>query len=172
MTSVYISLGSNLCGPESQLSKAVAALEQLQQTRIEKISSIYRSAAVGPGAQPDYLNIVLLLATNLSPIALLDATQQIELDQGRVRNIRWGARTLDIDLLLYGDLLIDSLRLTVPHPRMKQRNFVLYPLREISDTNLVLPDGSDLDTLLLQCSELDLIRTEHPPLINEYSPSG
>ena len=172
MTSVYISLGSNLCGPASQLSKALAALEQLQQTRIERISSIYRSAAVGPGAQPDYLNIVLLLATNLSPIALLDATQQIELDQGRVRNIRWGARTLDIDLLLYGDLLIDSLRLTVPHPRMKQRNFVLYPLREISDTNLVLPDGSDLDTLLLQCSELDLIRTEHPPLINEYSPSG
>lgn len=172
MTSVYISLGSNLCGPKSQLSKAVAALEQLQQTRIERISSIYRSAAVGPGAQPDYLNIVLLLATNLSPIALLDATQQIELDQGRVRNIRWGARTLDIDLLLYGDLLIDSLRLTVPHPRMKQRNFVLYPLREISDTNLVLPDGSDLDTLLLQCSELDLIRTEHPLLINEYSPGG
>ena len=84
------------------------------------------------------------------------------MNQGRVREVRWGARTLDIDLLLYGDLQIDSTRLTVPHPRMRQRNFVLYPLREISDTNLVLPDGSDLDTLLQQCTDADLIRTEYP----------
>ncbi len=166
MTPAYIGLGSNLCDPKNQLRKALAALEQLRDTRIERISSLYRSAAVGPGAQPDYLNAVLLLATDLSPIALLDATQQIELDQGRVRDIRWGARTLDIDLLLYGDLQIDSLRLTVPHPRMQQRNFVLYPLREISDTNLVLPDGSDLDTLLQQCTDVDLIRTEYPLLVN------
>ena len=166
MTPAYIGLGSNLCDPENQLRKALAALEQLRDTRIERISSLYRSAAVGPGTQPDYLNAVLLLSTDLPPIALLDAIQQIELDQGRVRDIRWGARTVDIDLLLYGDLQIDSPRLTVPHPRMQQRNFVLYPLREISDTNLVLPDGSDLDTLLQQCTDADLIRTEYPLLVN------
>ena len=162
MTFVYISLGSNLCNPETQLRKALTALEQLPDTYIRRISSLYRSAAVGPGKQPNYLNAVLLLATDLSPTALLDATQQIEMNQGRVREVRWGARTLDIDLLLYGDLQIDSTRLTVPHPRMRQRNFVLYPLREISDTNLVLPDGSDLDTLLQQCTDADLIRTEYP----------
>lgn len=162
MTFVYISLGSNLCNPETQLRKALTALEQLPVTHIKRISSLYRSAAVGPGTQPNYLNAVLLLATDLSPTALLDATQQIEMNQGRVREVRWGARTLDIDLLLYGDLQIDSTRLTVPHPRMRQRNFVLYPLREISDTNLVLPDGSDLDTLLQQCTDADLIRTEYP----------
>ena len=162
MTFVYISLGSNLCDPETQLRKALTALEQLPDTHIKRVSSLYRSAAVGPGTQPNYLNAVLLLATDLSPTALLDATQQIEMNQGRVREVRWGARTLDIDLLLYGDLQIDSTRLTVPHPRMRQRNFVLYPLREISDTNLVLPDGSDLDTLLQQCTDADLIRTEYP----------
>ena len=166
MTPAYIGLGSNLCDPKNQLRKALAALEQLRDTRIERVSSLYRSAAVGPGTQPDYLNAVLLLSTDLPPIALLDAIQQIELDQGRVRDIRWGARTLDIDLLLYGDLQIDSPRLTVPHPRMQQRNFVLYPLREISDTNLELPDGSDLDTLLQQCTDVDLIRVEYPLLVN------
>lgn len=164
MTFAYISLGSNLCDPKDQLRKALTALEQLPDIDVKRISSLYRSAAVGPGIQPNYLNAVLLLATDLSPTALLDATQQIERNQGRVRGVRWGARTLDIDLLLYGDLQIDSTRLTVPHPRMQQRNFVLHPLREISDTNLVLPDGSDLDTLLQQCTDADLIRTEYPLL--------
>ncbi len=166
MTFVYIGLGSNLCDPENQLRSAFAALKQLQDTHVKRTSSIYRSAAVGPGTQPDYLNAVLLLATKLSPTALLDATQQIELNQGRVRDIRWGARTLDIDLLLYGDLQIDSPKLTVPHPRMQQRNFVLYPLREISGTNLSLPDGSDLDTLLKQCTNAGLIKTKYRLLTN------
>ena len=169
MTPAYIALGSNLCDPVTQLSKALAALAQLQATRVERISSVYRSAAVGPGIQPDYFNAVLLITTELSPIALLDATQQIESQQGRLRDIRWGARTLDIDLLLYGALQIDSLRLTIPHPRMQERNFVLYPLREISDTNLMLPNGTHLDTLLQQCTSADLIRTEHLLLENQYS---
>lgn len=110
--------------------------------------------------QPDYLNAVLLLTTNLSAIELLDAMQQIENGQGRVRDIHWGPRTLDLDLLLYGHLTIASARLTVPHPRMQQRSFVLYPLREISNVNLVMPDGSDLDTLLRQCPEHGLERTK------------
>lgn len=172
MTPTYIALGSNLCDPLIQLRKALVALAQLKNTHIERISSVYSSAAVGPGTQPDYLNAVMLLATGLSPIELLDATQRIELNQGRVRNMRWGARTLDIDLLLYGELQIDSLRLTIPHSRMQQRNFVLYPLREISDTNLLLPDGTDLDTLLQQCDDADLIKTEYPLRANPHSPTG
>jgi 2-amino-4-hydroxy-6-hydroxymethyldihydropteridine diphosphokinase len=161
MTPAYIALGSNLRRPQSQLGKAVAALAVLPHTQLVRVSSVYRSAAVGPGAQPDYLNAVLLLATKLAPMALLDAMQQIELDQGRVRDTRWGPRTLDLDLLLYGDIKITSSRLIVPHPRMQQRDFVLYPLREISDTNLVLPDGSDLDTLLQHCPADNLVRTQY-----------
>jgi 2-amino-4-hydroxy-6-hydroxymethyldihydropteridine diphosphokinase len=161
MTLAYIALGSNLRCPQSQLSNALAALAALPDTHLVRVSSIYRSAAVGPGTQPDYLNAVLLLATKLSPTALLDAMQQIERDQGRVRDVHWGPRTLDLDLLLYGDLKITSLNLTIPHPRMQQRDFVLYPLREISDTNLVLPDGSDLDTLLQHCPGDNLVRTQY-----------
>jgi 2-amino-4-hydroxy-6-hydroxymethyldihydropteridine diphosphokinase len=172
MIPAYIALGSNLCRPHSQLSKAVAALEFLPDTHLERISSVYRSAAVGPGTQPDYLNAVLLLTTKLSPIALLDAMQKIELHQGRVRDIRWGPRTLDLDLLLYGDIKITSSKLTIPHPRMQQRNFVLYPLREISDTDLILPDGSDLDTLLRQCPEEGLVRTQCQLRTNQHPKSG
>lgn len=172
MIPAYIALGSNLCRPQSQLSKAVGALESLPDTRLERISSVYRSAAVGPGTQPDYLNAVLLLATKLSPIALLDAMQQIEVNQGRVRDVRWGPRTLDLDLLLYGDIKITSSELTIPHPRMQQRNFVLYPLREISDTDLILPDGSDLDTLLRQCPREGLVRTQCQLRTNQHPKSG
>jgi 2-amino-4-hydroxy-6-hydroxymethyldihydropteridine diphosphokinase len=161
MTPAYIALGSNLGQPYRQLGQAVASLELLPDTLLERVSSVYRSSAVGPGLQPDYLNAVLLLTTNLSAIELLDALQHIENAQGRVRDIRWGPRTLDLDLLLYGDQTITSARLTVPHPQMQQRKFVLYPLREISDANLVMPNGSDLDTLLRQCPEHELVRTEY-----------
>jgi 2-amino-4-hydroxy-6-hydroxymethyldihydropteridine diphosphokinase len=166
MNSAYVALGSNLGDPESQLRMALTALEQLPTTRIQRVSSIYSSAAVGPGKQPDYLNAVALLITQLSAVDLLDAVQQIELNQGRTRDVRWGPRTLDIDLLLYSDMQIASPRLTIPHPRMHQRNFVLYPLREISDTNLILPDGSDLDTLLGQCPDTGLIKTEYVLQVN------
>jgi len=172
MTSAYIALGSNLCQPQSQLNKAVAALEQLPDTELVRVSSVYRSAAVGPGAQPDYLNAVLLLATTLSPLALLAAMQHIEQQQGRVRDVRWGPRTLDLDLLLYGDLTLTSLQLTVPHPRMQQRDFVLYPLREISGTNLALPDGSDLDTLLQHCPANGLVKTRYQLRIDQGRKSG
>ncbi len=98
--------------------------------------------------------------------------QQIEQQQGRVRDVRWGPRTLDLDLLLYGDLNITSLQLTVPHPRMQQRDFVLYPLREISGTNLVLPDGSDLDTLLQHCPGNGLVKTRYQLRIDQGRKSG
>ena len=167
MTPAYIALGSNLCDPLHQLRNAVAALEMLPDTQLQRVSSIYRSTAVGPGAQPDYLNAVLLLTTRLTPTALLDAMQRIELDQGRVRDVHWGARTIDLDLLLYGDMIISSSRLTVPHPRMEQRDFVLLPLREISDDNFALPDGSNLDSLLQHCPGNSLEKTRYPLRIEQ-----
>ena len=160
MTPAYIALGSNMQNPAQQLRCAVNALNHLPDSRVEKTSSVYRSAAVGPGTQPDYLNAVLLLATDLPPIPLLDALQQIELDQGRVRSVRWGPRTLDLDLLLYGDLQINTARLTIPHAAMNQRNFVLYPLSEISDTTLALPDGTNLRTLIAGCPADNLLKTD------------
>jgi 2-amino-4-hydroxy-6-hydroxymethyldihydropteridine diphosphokinase len=161
MTPAYIALGSNLGEPRIQLEQGVAALARLPDTRLVRVSSVYRSAAVGPGMQPDYLNAVLLLNTNLPAVDLLDAMHHIENAQGRVREIHWGPRTLDLDLLLYADMIITSPHLTVPHPRMHRRNFVLYPLREISDANLVMPDGSDLDSLLRECSDEGLVRTKY-----------
>jgi 2-amino-4-hydroxy-6-hydroxymethyldihydropteridine diphosphokinase len=159
MTAAYIALGSNLQDPLSQLRNAVAAINRVPDSRVERSSSIYRSAPLGPGAQPDYLNAVLLLATALPPLRLLDALQQIEQAQGRVRGVRWGARTLDLDILLYGDQKIEGPRLTIPHPAMEQRNFVLYPLFEISDANLVLPGGAVLDTLVAACPGNNLEKT-------------
>jgi 2-amino-4-hydroxy-6-hydroxymethyldihydropteridine diphosphokinase len=172
MTPAYIALGSNLGRPQSQLRKAVSALEMLPNTELVRHSSIYRSTAVGPGSQADYLNAVVLLDTTLSPQALLAAMQQIEQQQGRIRDVRWGPRTLDLDLLLYGNQTITGLTLTVPHPRMEQRDFVLYPLREISHTNLVLPNGSDLETLLRQCPDNGLVKTRYQLRIKHRRKSG
>lgn len=159
MTAAYIGLGSNLQDPLAQLRNAVTAINNLPDSRVEHCSSIYRSAPLGAVVQPDYLNAVLLLATVLAPLRLLDALQQIEQMQGRVRGVHWGPRTLDLDILLYGDQKIDSPRLTVPHPAMEGRNFVLYPLLEISDANLVLPDGTVLDTLVAACPGSNLEQT-------------
>ncbi len=161
MTPAFIALGSNLDEPEHQLQRAVAALAGLPRSRLERVSGVYSSKAVGPGDQPDYLNAVALLATELAPEALLDALQAIELAQGRERTVHWGPRTLDLDLLLYGDRSIDSERLTVPHPQMHLREFVLYPLREISNTSIVLTGVGDIDTLLQQFPAGGLTRTPH-----------
>ena len=171
MTPAYVALGSNLGDPERQLCNAVSALQLLPKTQLERASSVYRSLAIGPGSQPDYLNAVVLLHTRLKPLALLDALQQIETEQDRVREVRWGARTIDLDLLLYGDRTITSPRLNIPHPRMQDRNFVLYPLREISHDDFVLPDGKNLDGLLTQCSEDGLMKTQLRLLAHTFAHS-
>ncbi|MCB1705480.1 MAG: 2-amino-4-hydroxy-6-hydroxymethyldihydropteridine diphosphokinase [Halioglobus sp.] len=162
MTAAYIALGSNLQHPAEQLGRAVAALAALPQSRLDAVSSVYRSAAVGPGPQPDYLNAVALLQTDLPALQLLDALQGIEQAQGRIRDIKWGPRTLDLDLLLYGDETLSTPRLTVPHPQMAHRHFVLYPLRELCGPHYRLPCGKVLQTLLQHCPETGLVRTRHP----------
>jgi 2-amino-4-hydroxy-6-hydroxymethyldihydropteridine diphosphokinase len=146
----YIGLGSNLTNPHQQLRAALAALTSLPHSTLLRSSSFYRSAPIGPGEQPDYVNAVAELDTQLSPLELLDQLQSIEVQQGRERSLRWGARTLDLDILLFGRELIDSARLTVPHPRMRERNFVLLPLAEL-EPELQLPTGENLQALLRNC---------------------
>ena len=159
MNPAYVALGSNLDDPAAQLRRAIRALRDLPQTRLRRASSIYRSRAVGPPGQPDDLHAAALLHTARSPHQLLDALQDIERRQGRARDVRWGPRTLDLDLLLFAQQVLQDERLSLPHPRLAERDFVLYPLREISDTNLVLPDGRDIESLARACPGNSLVNT-------------
>lgn len=148
MNTVYIAVGSNLSDPVSQANAAIDALKQLPKSEFVVSSSLYSSTPMGPQNQPDYINAVVEVKTELTPLELLNCTQAIELEQGRVRKEeRWGPRTLDLDIILYGNEVIDSERLVVPHYGMKQREFVLYPLAEIAP-NLTLPCGTRLEDLL------------------------
>lgn len=150
MTRVFIAIGSNLNDPVGQAQRAVDALKNVPQTEFIRASQLYSSSPMGPQDQPDYINAVVEVDTQLTPLALLDHTQAIELEQGRVRkDERWGPRTLDLDIILFGDQEINNPRLTVPHYGMKVREFVLYPLAEISP-DLILPDGTELTHLLEQ----------------------
>lgn len=131
----WIALGSNVAGdmasPEEQLESACEMLADLPGTRLLRRSSWYRSAPFGPVEQDDFINGVAELETLLQPHALLDNLLAIEIAHGRKREQRWGPRTLDLDILLHGDETIDSPRLQLPHPGIPERNFVLYPLREL-----------------------------------------
>ncbi|HEY0289170.1 MAG TPA: 2-amino-4-hydroxy-6-hydroxymethyldihydropteridine diphosphokinase [Pseudomonas sp.] len=149
MQRVYIGLGSNLADPAQQLREAIKSLAQLPQTSLSDVSSFYVSDSLLPG-QPRYTNAVAAIDTSLQPLALLDALQAVEIDQGRERHERWGPRTLDLDILLFGDCVIDEPRLKVPHYHMQARAFVLYPLAELAP-GLVLADGRTLDQLLKGC---------------------
>ncbi|NHB94208.1 2-amino-4-hydroxy-6-hydroxymethyldihydropteridine diphosphokinase [Photorhabdus cinerea] len=153
MARVYIALGSNLAKPVQQVKNALAALKELPETEFITCSSLYRTKPMGPQDQPDFLNAVVALETTLEPEALLNYTQAIELAQGRVRkNERWGPRTLDLDIMLFGDQVINTERLTVPHYGLKQREFMLYPLAEIAP-DLVFPDGEALSERLKHTPE-------------------
>ncbi|EOT1172774.1 2-amino-4-hydroxy-6-hydroxymethyldihydropteridine diphosphokinase [Cronobacter dublinensis] len=156
MTLVYIALGSNLAEPLSQVNDALAALAQIPHSRIVATSPFYRTPPLGPQDQPDYLNAAVALETTLTAEALLDNTQRIELQQGRVRKAeRWGPRTLDLDIMLFGDETINTERLTVPHYDMKNRAFMLLPLAQIAPA-LRFPDGERLADALerLDCSAI------------------
>ena len=147
MITAYIGLGANLGQPLAQVEAAAQELATLPGCQLLALSPRYASAPMGPQDQPDYVNAVAALATSLSPLALLDALQAIEQAHGRQRLVRWGARTLDLDLLLYGEQLINEPRLTVPHPGMLERSFVLVPLLDVAPT-LVLADGRPLATIV------------------------
>ncbi len=141
MTTVYIGLGSNLSDPIEQIKNAINKIRNIAKSQVVAVSSLYLSKPMGPQDQDDYINAVLALETSLSSIELLNALQSIENKTGRVRKEnRWGARILDLDIILFGNEIINTDRLTIPHYGMTEREFVLLPLVEIAPS-LKLPDG-------------------------------
>lgn len=148
----YVGLGSNLDDPAAQVESALAELDRLSGTRLVRRSALYRTRPVGYAEQPDFVNAVAELETALEPEALLRALLALEQAHGRVRGIRNGPRTLDLDLLLYGGCTRRSADLTLPHPRLHERAFVLVPLHEIAPDARVPGRGSvsallaDVDT--------------------------
>lgn len=131
MNCCYLGLGSNQKCPERQLRQALENISKIPRTSIKKTSSFFWTKAWGLQVQQDFCNAVIEIQTNLQPLDLLNYCQKIERKQGRVRKKHWGPRTLDVDILLYEDRVISSLRLTLPHPHMYERDFVMKPLIEI-----------------------------------------
>jgi len=158
----YIGLGSNLGDRQAHLDFALARLAELPASRMVAHSPTYRSRPLGGMDQPDYYNAVAALDTRLPPLTLLDALQAIEQAAGRKRDGHWAPRTLDLDLLLYGEAVIDHPRLTVPHPGIAARDFVLQPLHDL-DPDLVVPAAGTLATLLERCPRRGLMRVEAEP---------
>lgn len=150
--SAYVGLGSNLADPLAQLARAISALAQLPATTLVAQSRFYSSRPVGPQDQPDFVNGAVRIDTELAPLDLLDQLQAIEKAHGRERLRHWGPRTLDLDLLLYGTDEIHEPRLTVPHPELPNRDFVLQPLLDL-EPDLVLPDGRKVAQLRRECPD-------------------
>jgi 2-amino-4-hydroxy-6-hydroxymethyldihydropteridine diphosphokinase len=139
----YLGLGSNLGDRAGNLQAAVDVLDAETGVKVVASSSVWETDPVGGPSQPDYLNAVIGVETDLAPHDLLSACQRTETALGRVRDVRWGPRTIDIDILLLDELVIDDADLTVPHPRMSERAFVLLPLLELTP-DAMLPDGTRL----------------------------
>lgn len=151
----YLGLGSNLGDSLTILQQARQALDDSPGLRVVAGSALYRTTPVGgPSGQADYLNAALEIVTALAPLELLQRCQAIEADFGRQRNVRWGARTLDIDLLLYDDRIIDSDVLQLPHPRLAERGFVLQPLCDLAPETIHPQSRLALKELLQQISPL------------------
>jgi 2-amino-4-hydroxy-6-hydroxymethyldihydropteridine diphosphokinase len=162
MSNAFVALGSNLADPIQQIHAAVTALAGLPHCHLLQVSPLYTSRPMGPQDQPDYINAVVQLETTLEPLELLDALQQIELAQGRVRKQHWGARTLDLDILLIDNRVLQSDRLTIPHYGMHERAFVLLPLFDIAP-DLQLPDGRRIVELVAHCDHAGLIKLAADP---------
>lgn len=143
----YIALGSNLADPRAQVERGFAALAALPDTRLQARSRLYRTRPWGVLDQPDFVNAAARITTSLSPRGLLERLQAIEARAGRVRGVRYGPRTLDLDLLLYGDAVIREPDLVVPHPRLHERAFVLAPLADL-DPDLEVPGRGRVAALL------------------------
>jgi len=153
----YIGLGSNLEDPQSQLRRAFADIDKLPDTRVDARSSLYRSAPIGLLDQPDFVNAVAKIATKLTPQALLQALLHIEHQHGRERTVRNAPRTLDLDVLLYDDMQLHEHGLTIPHPQMHRRAFVLQPLLEIAP-DIGIPGVGQARQALQACQDQVLER--------------
>lgn len=161
MTVCYIGLGSNMNQPLQQLNKARDNIHSLPATSVLKCSSIFQSQAITLDDEPqdDYLNAVIKIETEFTAEQLLDALLAIENEQGRKREKRWGARTLDLDILLYGDQVIQNKSLTVPHAEIENRNFVLFPLHQVAP-DINIPGKKSLKELLNKVSDQDLVKVD------------
>ena len=157
MNTAFIALGANLGDPAATVKAAFAALANLPDSRIVHCSSLYRTAPVGITEQPEFVNAVAQQETDLAPEALLDALLEIEQRFGRIRAERNGPRTLDLDLLLYDDRQLDLPRLTLPHPRLHLRAFVLQPLAEIAP-ELQLPGRGSVAAWLPAVANQGIVR--------------
>jgi 2-amino-4-hydroxy-6-hydroxymethyldihydropteridine diphosphokinase len=163
MTRAFIGLGSNLGDRLKVLQRAVTSLGEIPGVQLCSVSSVYETEPVGPAAQAWFLNAVAAISTSLSPMTLLNQTQAIERALGRETTYHWGPRSIDLDILLYGDLQVKTAPLTIPHAELCHRAFVLVPLLEL-DSSLVLPDGAAISTCLS--------RLTPPQQVKLYAPAA
>ena len=162
MSRALIALGGNLDCPAKRVLKAMAELDDLPHTQLLRASSLYRTAPVGYANQPDFINAVALVETALPPQALMAELLAMETRHGRRRSLHNGPRTLDLDMLLHGSLLLDDSFVTLPHPRMHERAFVLSPLLEIAP-DCSIPRHGSVHQLLAACADRDeVLRLEGP----------
>ena len=152
MTIAYIGLGSNMDSPRQHITTAIQSLGEIQSTRIINVSSLYKSKPMGPQNQDDYINAVVQIETEMEPTELLNYLQAIENRHGRVRAEHWGPRTIDLDILMFGNEIIQNDRLTVPHPQITKRSFVIVPLAEIAP-DVVIPEKGLVSELLLSIDQ-------------------
>ena len=158
--SAFIGLGSNLANPAAQVLQAMQAIGELPDTRVLARSSLYRSAPIGYLDQPDFINAVVKIETALAPLVLLEALLALEQENGRTREFQNAPRTLDLDVLLYDNLQHHQHGLTVPHPQMHRRAFVLHPLLEIAP-DCVIPGVGAAAQALQQCIDQQLERLKN-----------
>jgi len=158
----YIGLGSNMNNPIEQITQACAEISHIVNTELIRLSGLYRSLPLGPQDQPDYINAVAKIATTLEPQALLTRLKALERAHGRTSTeMRWGPRPLDLDILLYDQLIASNDALTIPHPGLFERAFVLYPLREIEPDQFNIPGYGYLGSLINNCPKGDLEFIQH-----------
>lgn len=162
MANVYLSLGSNMESRIGYLEKAISKLRLMKDSEVTAISSIYETDPVGYIDQPSFLNLVVCLKTTLPPFELLAETQQIENELGRKREIRWGPRTIDLDILLYDQENMKMESLTLPHPRMWQRSFVIIPLLEVAPDLSFDVQGVSLKQVYDQLQDKEGVRMWKP----------
>lgn len=158
MINAFVALGSNIEEPARQLAIACQMMAALEHTRLLTVSPVYESPPMGPADQPRFLNACAQLQTGLQPMGLLDHLLRIETSMGRVRRRHWGERCIDLDLLLFGNIEIKQERLTLPHPGLYKRDFVLQPLQDLLGREYVMPNGEYIGTLLAVCTTGHLIK--------------
>ncbi|MFM1916794.1 MAG: 2-amino-4-hydroxy-6-hydroxymethyldihydropteridine pyrophosphokinae [Actinomycetota bacterium] len=158
-----IALGANIGNARGALLDAVQAITMLPGTQVVASSRIFRTAPVGGPDQPDYLNAITLITTELEPLELLAALQRIENEHGRERTVRWGPRTLDLDIIMFDDVRSDDPELTLPHPRAHERGFVLVPWRD-ADPQAMWIDGRGIDVMLADVEHGDCVAVSTEPV--------